>query len=223
MRSVRVIIADDHSLVRAGFCALVSRIDGIEVVAEAGDGHEALRLAKELHPDIILTDIAMPCMNGIELSGRISKEFPEVKVIVLSMHADAEYVIRALRAGAAGYMLKDAGTDELELALRSVIKGKTFLSPSVSKQVIDDYLFRVGSRNSNSDRGDDLPECLTSRQREVLQLIAEGLTTKEIAQRLDLSIKTVDTHRTQIMERLDIHDIAGLVRYAIRKGIIAPE
>lgn len=223
MKTVRVIIADDHSLVRAGFRALVNQVGGIEVVAEAGDGLEALRLVKELHPDIIMADISMPGMNGIELTGRISKEFPDSRVIILSMHADEEYVIRALRAGAAGYMLKDAGTDELELALRSVIKGKTFLSPSVSKQVIDDYLLRVGSKNSDSETGDGLSECLTPRQREVLQLIAEGLTTKEIAQRLNLSIKTVDTHRTQTMERLDIHDIAGLVRYAIRKGIIATE
>jgi DNA-binding NarL/FixJ family response regulator len=216
MKPIRVLLADDHALVRAGFRALLQSLPDMEVVAEAGDGREALRLIKLHQPDVVLMDIGMPGLNGLEAAARVTEESPQIQVIILSMHATEEYVLRALRAGAAGYLLKDAGTAELDLAIRAVMRGETYLSPAVSKHVIAGYIQRV-SREPNSF------EQLTPRHREILQLIAEGQTTKEIAQTLDLSIKTVETYRTQLMDRLDIHDIAGLVRYAIRMGLITPD
>jgi DNA-binding NarL/FixJ family response regulator len=216
MKPIRVLLADDHALVRAGFRALLQSLPDMEVVAEAGDGREALRLIKLHQPDVVLMDIGMPGLNGLEAAARIAEEAPQIRVIILSMHATEEYVLRALRAGAAGYLLKDAGTAELDLAVRAVMRGETYLSPAVSKHVIAEYVQRV-SREPNS------LEQLTLRHREILQLIAEGQTTKEIAQTLDLSVKTVETYRTQLMDRLDIHDIAGLVRYAIRMGLITPD
>jgi DNA-binding NarL/FixJ family response regulator len=155
----------------------------------------------------------MPGLNGLETAARITQEFPHVRVIILSMHANEEYVLQALRAGAAGYLLKDADIVELELALKAVIRNETYLSPAISKQVVAEYIQRVGGETSPLDQ-------LTPRQREILQLIAEGHTSKEIAKMLNISVKTVETHRTQLMERLDIHDVAGLVRYAIRIGLI---
>jgi len=216
MESIHILLAEDHTLVRAGLCALVRALDGIEVVGEAGDGHETLEMVKSLRPDIVLMDVAMPGLNGLEATTRVVKEYPRVKVIILSMHANEEYVLQSLRAGARGYLLKDSGTAELELAIRSVMKGETFLSPAVSKHVIEQYVQRQGDLQSPF-------HILTPRQREILQLIAEGLSTKDIARKLDLSIKTVDTHRTQLMERLEIHEVAGLVRYAIRTGLIDSE
>ena len=213
MESIRILLAEDHTLVRAGLCALVRALDGIEVVGEAGDGHETLEMVKSLRPNLVLMDVAMPGLNGLEATTRVVKEYPSVKVIILSMHANEEYVLQSLRAGARGYLLKDSGTAELELAIRSVMKGETFLSPAISKHVIEQYVRRQGDLQSPF-------HILTPRQREILQLIAEGLSTKDIARKLDLSIKTVDTHRTQLMERLEIHEVAGLVRYAIRSGLI---
>jgi DNA-binding NarL/FixJ family response regulator len=210
---LKILIAEDHALVRAGFSALIKNLEGFEVAAEAEDGHQALELIEKHHPQVVLMDIAMPGLNGLEAVSRINKKFPEVKVIILSMHANEEYVIQALRNGARGYLLKDAGTAELELAIRAVMRGETYLSPVISRQVVDDYVRRI--------EGDNGPlEKLTPRQREILQLIAEGKTTKEIAVKLDLSIKTVDTHRTQLMERLDLHDVAGLVRFAVKMGLV---
>jgi DNA-binding NarL/FixJ family response regulator len=224
MSSIRVLLADDHKLVRGGLSALVQAIGGIEVVAEANDGREAIQLCETFQPDIILMDIAMSGMNGLEATARIKKEFPQVRVIILSMHTSEEYVLHALRAGAAGYLLKDAGISELELAINSVAQGETYLSPPVSKHVITDYVRRVGL---NQDREDpvDRPaiEKLTFRQREILQLIAEGNSTQEIASLLSISVKTVETHRMQLMERLDIHDVVGLVRFAIRVGLVSVE
>jgi DNA-binding NarL/FixJ family response regulator len=216
MKSIRVLLADDHTLVRAGFCSLLKSFTGIEVVAEADDGRDALRLIEMHQPDVVLVDIAMPGLNGLDVAARVAEEFPYVRVIILSMHANEEYVLRALCANAAGYLLKGAHTAELELAIRAVARGEMYLSPPVSKYVVSDYVRRVGSEPGPS-------ELLTPRQREVLQLIAEGHTTKEIAHILKISVKTVGTHRVQLMERLDIHDIAGLVRYAIRTGLISPE
>jgi DNA-binding NarL/FixJ family response regulator len=196
--------------------ALLRSIDGIEVVAEADDGREALHLVGTQQPDVVLMDVAMPEMNGLEATARVSKEFPSVRVIILSMHANEEYVLQALRAGAAGYVLKDSGVSELELALKSVSRGETYLSPAVSKHVVADYVRRVGGESNSLEQ-------LTPRQREILQLLAEGRSMKEIAQLLFISIKTVETHRAQLMERLDIHDVPGLVRYAIRIGLVTPD
>jgi DNA-binding NarL/FixJ family response regulator len=213
METVRVILAEDHTLVRAGLCALVRGLEGVEVVAEAGDGHQALEMVGSHWPDLVLMDVAMPGLNGLEATVRIAKEYPHVKVIILSMHANEEYVLQSLRAGAVGYLLKDSGTAELELAIRAVLRGETFLSPAVSKHVIEQYVQRQEDPQSPF-------QILTPRQREILQLIAEGLSTKDIARKLDLSIKTIDTHRTQLMDRLDIHEVAGLVRYAVRTGLV---
>lgn len=213
MKPIRMMLAEDHTLVRAGIRALLQNLEEIEVVAEAGDGREALRLVEIHEPDVVLMDIAMAGLNGLEATARISKTFPNVRVIILSMHANEEYVLQALRAGAVGYLLKDAGTAELELAIRAVARNETYLSPLVSKHVVADYVRRVGGEPSSLER-------LTRRQREILQLIAEGHSTQEIAQMLSISGKTVETHRSQLMERLDIHDVAGLVRYAIRMGLV---
>lgn len=215
MKPIRMMLAEDHTLVRAGIRALLQNLEEVEVVAEAGDGREALRLVEMYEPDVVLMDIAMAGLNGLEATARISKTFPHVRVIILSMHANEEYVLQALRAGAVGYLLKDAGTAELELAIRAVARNETYLSPLVSKHVVADYVRRVGGEPSSLER-------LTRRQREILQLIAEGHSTQEIAQMLSISVKTVETHRSQLMERLDIHDVAGLVRYAIRMGLVTP-
>jgi DNA-binding NarL/FixJ family response regulator len=216
MSATRVLLADDHGLVRAGIRALMEKIPNVEVVGEAGTGREALELVKSKLPNLVLMDVGMAELGGLEALPRIVKDFPSVKVIILSAHANEEYVIRALRGGAAGYMLKDAAMTELQLAIDSIAQDKTYLSPSISRTVINSYLERVGGQFSPLEQ-------LTSRQREILQLIAEGKNTKEIAAELDISIKTVESHRLQLMDRLDIHDIPGLVRYAIRSGLVSAE
>ncbi len=216
MTPVRVLLADDHALVRAGIRALLEGLEGVAVVAEAGNGGEVLELARKHRPDVVLLDISMPGTGGLEASAQLKQELPEVRVVMLSMHANEEYVLQALRAGAVGYMLKDSATAELELALQAVMQGETYLSPPISKQVVEGYVQRVGAEQPAADH-------LTPRQRQVLQLIAEGLSTKEIAYRLELSVKTVETHRAQLMERLQIRDIAGLVKYAIRNGLVSSE
>lgn len=223
-KPIRVLVAEDHDLVRAGICSLLQRLSSVQVhvVAEAGEGYETLRLIKEKQPDIVLLDITMPGLNGLEIADRVTKEFPEVRTIILSMHMNEEYVLRAIHVGAAGYLLKNAGIEELELAIKSVARGEVYLTPKVSRQVLDNYMGRLGGRKGHDKPEPPIYEKLTARQREILQLIAEGYTTKEIANMLNVSIKTVDTHRTQLMERLNIHDIAGLVRYAIRSGILIP-
>ncbi|MGI9133527.1 MAG: response regulator [Rhodoferax sp.] len=213
MNTIRVLLADDHTLVRAGLRKLIESIDGLEVVGEANDGLELMDLAATLQPRLILMDIAMPGLNGLEATGRITKAWPDIRVLILSMHQNAEYVRQALRHGAVAYLLKDSAPLELELAIKAVLGGETYLSPAVSKGVVTDYVQRLRSEEQGVDP-------LTPRQREVLQLIAEGHSTKEIARRLDLSIKTVETHRTQLMKQLDIHEVAGLVRYALRTGLI---
>lgn len=216
LATIRMLIADDHALVRAGIRALLQGLEGVEVVAEAGDGREALAGVESHRPDVLLTDIAMPRMNGLELAARVARDFAATRVIILSMHSSEEYACRALQSGAAGYLLKDSGLAELELAVRAVARGETYLSPAVSKHVIADYLDRTGAAR-------DRPGALTPRQREILRLIAEGQTTKGIARRLDISVKTVEAHRAQLMDRLDIRDVAGLVRHALRIGLIDPE
>jgi DNA-binding NarL/FixJ family response regulator len=211
---LRILLADDHSLVRAGMRALIADLPGIEVVAEAGDGQEALRLVHETKPDIALLDISMPGLNGLEVTARIRRERPATRVIVLSMHGDDESVRRALVLGAAGYLLKNSDRRELDLAFCAVARGEVWLSPAVSKRVA--AIYAEGARPASEGP----LEVLTPRQREVLQLIAEGLSSKEIASRLGVGLKTVDTHRTELMERLGIHGVAGLVRYAIRVGLV---
>ncbi len=216
MTSMRVVLADDHTLFRAGLRALLEQLPDVQVVAEARDGREAVHMVETHHPDLVLMDIAMPGLNGLEATRRLVKEFPAIRVLILSMHKSEEYVWQALRAGAAGYLLKDADLAELALAITAVTRGETYLSPPISKHLIREYVQRVGAEETTLER-------LTPRQREILQLIAEGHTTKMIAQRLGLSVKTVETHRVQMMERLDIHEIAGLVRYAIRMGVVLPD
>ncbi|HEX4441760.1 MAG TPA: response regulator transcription factor [Thermoanaerobaculia bacterium] len=212
---IRVLLAEDHHLVRAGLRALLDPVPDIEVVGEAGDGREALALLKRQPTDVAILDISMPGMNGLEAAVRMADETPTTKVVILTMHSNEEYVLRALRAGVAGFLLKDAGTAELEGAIRAVVRGETYLSPGVSKKVVEGYLGRSG--------GTHPLDSLTPRQREVLQLIAEGYSTKQIAGLLGVGVKTIETHRTQLMDRLGIHEIAGLVRYAVRVGLVSPE
>ena len=213
---IRVLIADDHALFRAGIRRILESFDGVDVVAEASDGHEALRLTEQHHPHVLLLDVAMPGLNGIDATARVCRDFAQSRVILLSMHEGEEYVLRALRAGASGYLLKSASPTELELAVRAVARGETYLSPAVSRHLVDDY------RRRQSPATDPLDQ-ITLRQREILQLIAEGNTTKAIAQKLGLSVKTVENHRAGLMERLDIHDLAGLVRWAIARGLVKAE
>jgi len=224
MNPTRVLLVDDHLLVRAGLRTLLEQMPGTEVVGESSNGREALDLIKATPPDVVLMDITMAEMNGLVATAQITHDFPQVRILMLSMHATKEYVTQALQAGASGYLLKDAAPTELELAIRSVMRGEKYLSPAVSTHVIADYLQRTtGTTTSRADTESSSTTPLTLRQREILQLIAEGNTTKEIAAKLTLSVKTVETHRTQLMERLDIHDIAGLVRYAIRIGLVTPD
>lgn len=215
MAALRVLLVDDHKLVRAGMRSLLREFEGVEVVAEASDGAEALLLAERERPDVVLMDIAMKGMNGLEAAARLRERLPATKIVILSMHTSEEYVLLALRAGAAAYLIKDSATSELELALQSVMRGETYLSPAISRQVVEGYVQRVGEGGA--------ADPLTPRQREVLKRIAEGRSTKEIAYELNLSVKTVETHRAQIMERLGIRDVAGLVRYAMRAGLVPPE
>jgi len=216
MTAIRVLLADDHALFRAGIRSLLLAIEGVEIVGEARDGHEALRLVAAHTPDVLLLDVALPELNGIEVAERL-RDQPGTRVLILSMFANEEFVLRSLRAGAAGYLLKDSSVVELEAALRSVADGGSYLSPAVSGHVLAAYVRRVGQEGAPAE------PTLTPRQREVLQLIAEGHGTKDIAARLCLSAKTVETHRAQLMERLGIHDVAGLVRYAIRTGIVSAD
>jgi DNA-binding NarL/FixJ family response regulator len=215
MTNVRVLLAEDHQLVRAGIHALLDRMAGVEVVAEVSDGVEAVKVVETLQPDLVLMDVAMPGLNGLEAASRISKQWPAVRIIMLSMHANEEYLRQALKAGAMGYLLKGADLVELEQAIRTVSGGEPYLTPSVARYTIDAY--RQGGVREQAP-----VERLSPRQREILQLIAEGHSTKEMAYRLKLSAKTVETHRAQLMARLDIHDIAGLVRFAIKAGLTHP-
>ena len=216
MNPITILLVDDHSLVRAGIRALLHNMVNVQVVAEAETGEEALVLAQIHHPDIVLMDIAMPGISGLEATRKLTYQFPGIRVIILSMHVDQQYAWRAIREGAKGYLLKGARLQELELAITSVAHGETYLSPSVSKVIMEDVLHGSNITPNPLNR-------LTQRQREVLQLIAQGLTSKEIAHELGLSLKTVNTHRTDIMAQLGIHDIAGLVRFAIHMGLVAAD
>ncbi len=201
---------------RASLRSLLADFADVEVIAEASDGRAALGLIATHHPEVVLMDISMPGLNGLEATHRITKEYPEVRVIVLSMHTGEEYVLRALRSGASGYVLKGSAPGELELALAAVARGDVFLSPAISRHVIEVYLNGSGKQVSSLEQ-------LTQRQREILQLIAEGRSNKEMARLLGASVKTIESHRASLMERLDIHDVARLVRYAIRNGLVSPD
>jgi DNA-binding NarL/FixJ family response regulator len=211
-----VLLADDHQLVRAGLRSLLEKIPLVDRIVEAGDGQEAIEKIREHRPDIAFIDVSMPRLNGLEAAARIHKEFPNTKVIILSMHANEEYVIEAFRHKASGYLIKNAAGDELARAIRVVMKGEVYFSPQISRRAIEKYL-------AHSARGHGPLERLTARQREVLQLIAEGHNTKEIAYLLKVSVKTVEAHRTQLTHRLGIFDIPGLVRCAMRSGLVPME
>ena len=217
VKPIRLVLADDHTLVRAGIRALLEKLPGVEVVGEAGDGREVLKLVKLHRPDVVLMDIAMPGLNGLEAAVRMAREFPEVRVIILSMHHNEEYVWRALKAGAAGYLLKKAATAELATALQHVANGEIYLSQEISTRLPKSFLLDgIAKRKSPLEQ-------LTSRQREILQLIAEGQNTKGIAEILKVSPKTIEYHRMKLMGCLNVYDIPGLVRFALRAGLLPQE
>lgn len=217
VKALRVILADDHTLVRSGIRALLERLPGVQVVGEADDGREVLHLVKLHRPGVVLMDISMPGLNGLEAAARLAKDFPDVRVIILSMHNNEEYYWRALKAGAAGYLLKKAAMTELETALQQVARGEVYLSREISARLLKKM--PVGGI---ADRKSPL-EQLTARQREILQLIAEGQTTKQIGELLKVSPKTVEYHRMKLMDCLNVHDVPGLVRFALRVGLIPQE
>jgi DNA-binding NarL/FixJ family response regulator len=210
MRRTRILLADDHAVVRQGFKMLLGAQPDMEIVGEAANGREAVESAEALKPDVVVMDVAMPELNGIEATRRLAASAPHTRVIALSMHKDSVYVREILRAGARGYLLKDSGAEDLVSAIRTVAKGESYLSPAVSNAVLDDYRRHVTNPI----------DLLTSREREVLQMLAEGKTNKEIAGVLNLSVYTVDAHRGRIMEKLNLHSINDLVRFAVRNGII---
>jgi DNA-binding NarL/FixJ family response regulator len=208
---IRVLIADDHGLVRSGLKALIERMQGIEVIADAGDGQEAFDLVRSLKPDVVLADIEMPRLDGIALARRVGEELPSVRVLVISMYQSAACVFQALQAGVAGYLVKGGTPQELELAIRSVYAGRRYLSPEIAGDIVEGYVKPVPEQGA--------PRSLTPRQYEILKLIAEGYGTRQIAERLQISIKTVEAHRTELMQRLGIFEVAGLVRYALQTGV----
>jgi two-component system, NarL family, response regulator NreC len=210
MKRIRILLADDHAVVRQGFKMILSAQADMEIVGEAGNGREAVQLATELQPDVVVMDVAMPELNGIEATRRLATASPRTRVVALSMHKDSVYVREILRAGARGYLLKDSPAPDLVSAVRAVASGEGFLSPAVSNAVLDDYRKHVT----------DPIDLLSSREREVLQMLAEGKTNKEIAVILNLSVYTVDAHRGRIMEKLNLHSINDLVRFAVRSGLI---
>ena len=210
MKRIRILLADDHAVVRQGFKMILNAQADMEIVGEAGNGRQAVDLAEQLRPDVVVMDVAMPELNGIEATRRLASSVPHARVIALSMHKDSVYVREILRAGARGYLLKDSGAADLVAAIHAVASGESYLSPAVSNAVLDDYRRHVTNPI----------DLLTSREREVLQLLAEGRTNKEIAGVLNLSVYTVDAHRGRIMEKLNLHSISELVRFAVRNGLI---
>jgi two-component system, NarL family, response regulator NreC len=215
--SIKILLADDHKITRQGLRSLLEKEPDMEVVAEAEEGRTTVRLARELLPDVVVMDVSMPDLNGMEAARQIRASLPNVKVIALSMHSDNLFVSEMLKSGASGYLLKDCAFEELARAIHVVVDGKTYLSPAISGVVVDDYLHHLTKTESPSSK------ILTDREREVLQLIAEGNTTKQVALKLHISVKTVETHRRQIMGKLNIHTIAELTKYAIRQGLTSLE
>jgi two-component system response regulator NreC len=213
----RILVADDHGIIRAGLRLLLERDKDMQVAGEAADGREAVRLAAELQPDIVIIDIGMPLLNGIDATAQILRETPDFGVIILSMHADESYIMRALNAGAKGYLLKDSADDDLPKAVRTVAEGRPFFSPVIAKTLLEDYV-----RLMREHRVQDSYELLTEREREVLQLLAEGKSNKEVASLLGLSPYTVESHRNNLMQKLNLHNTADIVLYAVRKAIISP-
>jgi DNA-binding NarL/FixJ family response regulator len=216
-KPVTIILADDHALVRAGIRTLLEKLPGVTIVGEAGDGRATLALVAEKAPAVVLMDISMPELNGLDTTARIVRDHHRTKVLILSMHTGEDYVLQALRAGASGYLLKDAATAELQLALDTIRRGETYLSSTISKGVYERH------RQQSQDPRAEITKSLTPRMREIVQHIAEGRSTKEIAFLLNLSVKTIETHRMHLMARLDVHDVAGVVRYAMRAGLISAD
>ncbi len=215
-KAIRILLADDHNIMRRGLRLLLERQAGFEVVAEAADGREAAERAEATHPDIVVLDIAMPNMSGIEAAQRIRTSLPQAAIVILSMHSDESYVLRALKAGAKGYLLKDSAESDLIDAIKAVSEGKAFFSPEISKILVEDYVRDMRKRGA-----EDSYELLTSREREILHLLAEGKSNKDIATLLDLSLYTVETHRRNLQDKLNLHSLAELILYAVRKGVIS--
>jgi len=216
METIRILLADDHTVVRDGLRALVEKQPDMAVVGEAADGRDTVRLAEEQSPDVIIMDIAMPNMNGIEATRRITASNPQTAVLILSMHQDESYVLRSLKAGAKGYLLKESVRGDIIEAIRAVVHGRSFLTRKVSRILQEDYVREMERRGL-----EDSYDLLTGREREILQLVAEGRTNKEVATMLNISLTTVETHRTHILQKLNLHSIPELILYAVRKGIIA--
>jgi len=213
---VRIVLADDHTVMRNGLRLLLERQPHLQVVGEAADGRQAVSLSESANPDVVIMDIGMPNLNGIEAARQIVNHNPHTAIAILSMHSDESYVIRALKAGARAYLLKDSAEADLLAAVRALTEGKSFFSPAISKILVEDYMRQLESRGA-----EDTYELLTNREREILQLLAEGRTNKEVANMLNLSLYTVETHRTHILQKLNLHSVPELILYAVRKGIIA--
>jgi DNA-binding NarL/FixJ family response regulator len=213
---IRIILADDHVVMRNGLRLLLERQPNFEVVGEAADGRETVAICDKLRPDVVVLDIAMPNLNGIEAARQVSTKLPQTAIVILSMHADESYVLRALKAGARAYLLKDSAEADLINAIRAVNEGKAFFSPAISKMLVDDYVRRLEQRGV-----EDSYELLTTREREILQLLAEGKSNKEVATILNLSLYTVETHRGNILQKLNLHSVPELILYAVRKGVIS--
>lgn len=216
MKQIRILLADDHNVMRRGLRLLLESQPGFAVVGEAADGHTAVELAKATKPDVVVLDLAMPHLSGAEAAQRITEMLPNTAIVILSMHSDEGYVLRALKAGAKGYLVKDTAEGDLIEAIKTVSEGKAFFSPEVSRMLADDYVREARSRGA-----DDSYELLTAREREVLHLLAEGKSNKEIAGLLNLSLFTVETHRKNLQEKLNLHSLSELILYAVRKGLIS--
>ena len=216
MKPIRILLCDDHTVVRKGLRLLLENRPNFHVIAEAASGREAVDLAERHEPDVIILDVAMPVLNGIEAARQITAKFPKAAIVFLSMHSDEGYVLRALKAGARGYLLKDSAEHDLINAVQSVTEGKAYFSPAISKMLMEDYVHQMRER-----KVEDSYDLLTTREREVLQLLAEGKSNKEVAGILNLSLYTVETHRANILQKLNLHSGAELILYAIRKGVIS--
>ncbi len=216
MNKIRIILADDHTVIRSGLRMLLERQTDMEVIGEAADGREAVDLAERESPDVAVIDIAMPNLNGIEAARQVVAKNPKVSVVILSMHSDESYIMRALKAGARAYLLKDSAEGDLIRAVRAVYEGKSFFSPTVSKLLLEDYVRQLQLKEK-----EDSYELLTTREREILQLLAEGKSNKDVANMLNLSLYTVETHRAHILQKLGLHTVPELILYAVRKGIIS--